>query len=234
MAVVSGQLHLASYDLTGALVRQARANNVVCNNGLTDLATAIGWAGVSDQGALVGATPASLTPLYGAIGTGTDPPYSVTGTTTAGSDTITATSATGGIVAGMLIYGPGMPSHTSVVSTTSDTITLSAPATQSGSGTFTVGTSPQDTALYNEIARSVVSASAMTPSSGNTGSATIWQFQFSVTQSALTLTEAGLYCLASVTPDSGDLLDHALFVPTFAWDAGTSLTLSAQLTWWYQ
>lgn len=84
-----------------------------------------------------------------------------------------------------------------------------------------------DTELFAELTRSTVSAVASSPLSD--GAATIFQFQFPVNTLNYSITEVGLFTLASVTPNSGDLLDHALVSPTFTWTAGETLTLAAQL-----
>lgn len=94
-----------------------------------------------------------------------------------------------------------------------------------GTGTGTPAIT--DTQLYAELSRAQVSAVVATPLSN--GAATIFQFQFPVNGVNYTITEAGLFSLASVTVNSGDLLDHALISPSFAWTAGDTMTLSAQL-----
>ncbi len=233
MAVIKleGHLTLSTYDGKRLTNRQT-ASNVVCANGLADLAAAVGWAGAQDQGSLIGASSSFLTPLYGAIGTGTNPPYTFTGTLTSGSDTITGISPMPAITSGMMIQGTGIPTATQITAVGSSTLTLSYPVTVSGSESLTAGTSPTDSILYNELSRSTVTAVAASPNSP--GASTTWQFQFGLSQTAQTITEAGLFCLASATSGSGDLLDHALFVPEFSWPALQSLTLTADLDWWYQ
>jgi hypothetical protein len=61
----------------------------MCETGLNDLAAAIGWASAQDQGTLIGANPAYLTPFYGAVGIGNYPPFSLSGVVTAGSSVVT-------------------------------------------------------------------------------------------------------------------------------------------------
>lgn len=47
-------------------------DNVTCTAGLTVIAGSLVWAGIEDQAAALGVTtPATLTPLYGAVGSGT-------------------------------------------------------------------------------------------------------------------------------------------------------------------
>lgn len=94
-----------------------------------------------------------------------------------------------------------------------------------GTGTGTPAIT--DTELFAELARSTVSAVASSPLSD--GAATIFQFQFPVNTLSYTLTEVGLFTLASVAVNSGDLLDHALVSPSFAWTAGETLTVAASL-----
>ena len=94
-------------------------------------------------------------------------------------------------------------------------------AVGTGSGT------PQmtDTQLFSELTRAQVSAVVSTPLSN--GAATVFQFQFPVNGVSYSITEVGLFSLASVEANSGDLLDHAAV--SFAWTAGDTMTLSAQL-----
>ncbi len=94
-----------------------------------------------------------------------------------------------------------------------------------GTGTGTPAVT--DTQLYAELNRAQVSAVTATPLSN--GAATVFQFQFPVNSLSYSISEAGLFTLASVTVNSGDLLDHALISPAFVWTAGDTLTLSAQL-----
>lgn len=94
-----------------------------------------------------------------------------------------------------------------------------------GTGTGTPAIT--DTELYDELTRSTVSAVASSPLSN--GAATIFQFQFPVNALSYTITEVGLFTLASVAVNSGDLLDHAIISPSFTWTLGETMTLSAQL-----
>lgn len=157
---VAGCLTLATYR-DGRMVAVRRVRNTPCLAGLNDLAAAVGWAGAQDQAATIGAQPAFLTPLYGAVGTGS-----------------------------------GTPAVT-------------------------------DTELFSELARTNVTAVVSSPLSD--GAAVIWQFQFSANPLSYSITEVGLFTLASNEPNSGDLLDHALVSPAFAWTAGETMTLAAQL-----
>ena len=84
-----------------------------------------------------------------------------------------------------------------------------------------------DTQLVSELARSTVSAVASSPLSN--GAATIFQFQFPIQPLTYTITEVGLFTLASVNVNSGDLLDHAVIDPTFTWTTGETMTLAASL-----
>lgn len=94
-----------------------------------------------------------------------------------------------------------------------------------GTGTGTPANT--DTQLYAELSRAEVSAVVSTPLSN--GAATVFQFQFPVNGVSYTISEVGLFTLASVAANSGDLLDHASISPAFTWTAGDTMTLSAQL-----
>ena len=92
-----------------------------------------------------------------------------------------------------------------------------------GSGTPLI----TDTQLFDELTRTNVSAVASSPLED--GAATIWQFQFSINAVTYSITEVGLFTLASNAPGSGDLLDHAVVSPAFSWPAGQTMTLAAQI-----
>lgn len=94
-----------------------------------------------------------------------------------------------------------------------------------GTGTGTPANT--DTQLYAELNRAQVSAVVSTPLSN--GAATIFQFQFPANGVNYSISEIGLFTLASVTANSGDLLDHAIISPAFTWTLGETMTLSAQL-----
>lgn len=155
-----GRLTLSTYR-DDELTNTVTVDNVPCLAGLNDLAAAVGWAGAQDQALLIGAQPAFLTPLYGAVGTGT-----------------------------------GTPAVT-------------------------------DTELYDELMRTTVASVTSTPLSD--GAATLFQFQFSANVLSYSISEIGLFTLASVAVNSGDLLDHAIISPSFTWTAGETMTLAASL-----
>jgi len=102
-------------------------------------------------------------------------------------------------------------------------------------GTGDVTTTPPattDTQLVNEIDRQTVSASASAPALGSNPGQVIWQFQFPINNSGadISLTEAGIFVLASEETNSGDMFDHAAFNPVVTWFSGQSLVLSLQLS----
>lgn len=99
--------------------------------------------------------------------------------------------------------------------------------------TFTTDTpSTADTQLSNEISRSTASAAAYAPALGSNPGQVVWQFQFPINNSNnnYTLTEAGVFVLASSVTNSGDMFDHALFTPNAQWLIGQSLVLSIQIS----
>ena len=89
-----------------------------------------------------------------------------------------------------------------------------------------------DTQLLSEISRSTASASGYSPAIGSNPAQAIWQFEFPINNSGTdyVLTEAGVFVLANTDTNSGDMFDHAAFVPTITWAAGQSLILSLQLS----
>lgn len=66
-----------------------------------------------------------------------------TGTTTSGSANLTAVSSTTGLAAGQVITGAGIPANTTILSISGSTVTMSANATASGSGTVISETEQQ-------------------------------------------------------------------------------------------
>ncbi len=174
-AGLSGKLTLRTWR-DGVMTGERVAENIVCLNGLSDLAAAMAWSAAQDQGSQIGAVSNFLTPVYGAVGTGTNPPYALTGAVAAGSTivqpyspapvtvvgtvtvsspTSTSIASTTGIVAGMTLTDVAgqIPAGTTVLSTTSTTITMSA----NGLGTQALDSV---TAGYNFIEGMVVADTA--------------------------------------------------------------------------
>jgi len=89
-----------------------------------------------------------------------------------------------------------------------------------------------DTQLVNEVSRVTASASGFSPALGSNPGQAIWQFQFPInnTGTSYTLTEAGVFVLATSATNSGDMFDHAAFSPTVTWPSGQFLILSLQLS----
>lgn len=229
--MMTGRLTLATYDTAGRLTRRQMASNIVTASGISDVVAAISYAGVQDVADLIGATAFTFTPLYGAVGIGTNPPFTTTGQVTAGSQTITNVGSTTNLLTGYVVQGAGIPPGASIVSTTSNTITLTdyCTATSSGNTSLTIGTTSVDTQLYSELSRATASGNASGPTTGNTSAFALWQFQFSAQADTYSVTEAGVFCVASLAANTGDMLDHAVFSPAFTWAAGDSLTLAAQI-----
>ena len=102
-------------------------------------------------------------------------------------------------------------------------------------GTGDVTTNPpsvSDTQLQNELTRTTAVASGYAPALGSNPGQAIWQFQFPINNSstAYTITEAGVFVLATSDQNNGDLFDHAAFSPTITWPIGQNLVLSLQLS----
>jgi len=87
-----------------------------------------------------------------------------------------------------------------------------------GSGTPGVG----DTQLFNETYRQITSGAS------GLSTAVIFQFFFPAQQTAVTITEAGVFCIGTPTVNSGFLLDHALLPDVIP--AQETATLQLQLT----
>lgn len=82
--------------------------------------------------------------------------------------------------------------------------------------------SASDTILFNETYRAITSGAS------GLSNAVLFQFFFPAQQSAVTVTEAGIFCIGSSTSGSGFLLDHALVSSTIP--SGETATLQLQLT----
>ena len=111
-------------------------------------------------------------------GPGLFPLTTYTGTTTNTSSTITAMSSTTNIHAGMLVTGIGITTGTTVISTTINTVTISQPATASGSAvsfiftdTVTSITSPTEVQISSGINLQVIGTTTA-PSFSLTGTTT--------------------------------------------------------------
>lgn len=169
----------AGFQLKGRLIIETfdnekrtgywEADNTICVAGLSDMAAAIAYLGVEDIASSIDATPAVVTPIYGAIGVGD--------------------------------------------------VTTVPPALT-------------DTQLVSEVSRQTAATAASAPALGSNPGQVIWQFQFPINNSGadFTLTEAGVFMLATSATNSGDMLDHAVFTPAATWVAGQSLILSIQLS----
>ena len=137
-----------------------------------------------------------------------------------------------GILTGLTVasIGPGFAS-----------VTLSATAGSSYTGDsviFSPGTpGPTDTSLYNELAngtgRATATSQGSVPASvsSSTNATFTWQFQFPInnTGSTITVSEAGVFLLATGTINVGNLLNHALLNPAASWGNGQMLTLSVSI-----
>lgn len=95
----------------------------------------VGWA-AGRQGMRIG-----IRYLCGWPVTGLLPSASTTGTFTSASDSVTVTSATG-IAIGAPVSASQVPAGTTVTGITGDTLTLSNPASTSGTGTLVAGYAP--------------------------------------------------------------------------------------------
>lgn len=91
-------------------------------------------------------------------------------------------------------------------------------------GTGTTPVTALDTALTNEIQRGAVSqASAANGQS-------VLSFFFGNTQAVGTISEAGLFAAASITPGSGILIDHVLISPALTKTNIQTMTMQVSFT----
>lgn len=98
-------------------------------------------------------------------------------------------------------------------------------AVGSGAGT----PSKADTALFTELGRQTVGAGASNPASSSIAAYATWLFYFPSPSVAWTVAEAGLFAGASVTANSGTMIDHWSFSPTLPVPTNDSLILQISL-----
>ena len=157
---ISGRITLRT-ERDGVCTGEQTSQNIMCNGGLGELASALAWSAAQDQGSLIGAIANYMTPFYGAVGSGAYPPFNITGAinsgstqvtqvspnqvtftgnVTSGSNTVTSVSSTTGISVGMTLtdtlrYIPPGAQVTAIVGTT---LTLSANATNTTTSAETI------------------------------------------------------------------------------------------------
>ena len=91
-------------------------------------------------------------------------------------------------------------------------------------GTGTLPVTSIDTVLTAEVARGTVSQA----SAGN--GQTAWSFFFGSSQAVGTISEAGAFAGASITPGSGILIDHVLINPPLPKTAAQTMTMQVSFT----
>jgi hypothetical protein len=100
-------------------------------------------------------------------------------------------------------------------------------AVGSGSGTPT----KSDTQLFSELSRQTVGAGASSPATATVAAETTWLFYYPSPATPWTVTEAGLFALASSTTNSGSLVDHWAFSPTVSVPTTDTLICEISLAW---
>jgi hypothetical protein len=97
-----------------------------------------------------------------------------------------------------------------------------------GTGTGTVAAS--DTTLFTEYARIQPGAGASVPATPSLNAQVTWQFYFAQPTVTQTITEAGVFALATETVDSGTLMDHWAFSPTVSFTTSNTLLLQVSFS----
>lgn len=82
-----------------------------------------------------------------------------------------------------------------------------------------------DTQLFSELSRETVGAGASTPATATINAQTTWLFYFPTPSVTWSITEAGVFCNASSTTNSGSLLDHFVFNSTITVPTTNTLIL---------
>ena len=98
-------------------------------------------------------------------------------------------------------------------------------AVGSGSGTPSNG----DTALWSELGRQQVGATASSPATVTVAATVTWLFYFGSPPSAWTVTEAGAFTGASSTAGSWLMLDHWAFSPALTVPVTDTMILEVSL-----
>jgi hypothetical protein len=100
-------------------------------------------------------------------------------------------------------------------------------AVGSGSGTPV----KSDTQLYSELSRQTVGAGASSPATASIAAETTWLFYYPSPATTWTVTEAGLFALASSAVNSGSMVDHWAFSPAVSVPTTDSLITEISLAW---
>jgi len=91
-------------------------------------------------------------------------------------------------------------------------------------------TSTSDVALISELERQPAVYAGSVHGSSITNPQFIWQFQFPINSTqTYTITEAGVFTLATPASGSGDLLNHTFINPPVTWGVGQMLMLSVSI-----
>jgi hypothetical protein len=100
-------------------------------------------------------------------------------------------------------------------------------AVGNGSGT----PAKSDSQLFAELSRQTVGAGASSPATSSIAAETTWLFYFASPATTWTVTEAGLFALASSATNSGSMVDHWAFSPTVTVPTTDSLITEISLAW---
>lgn len=94
-----------------------------------------------------------------------------------------------------------------------------------------VGTpAASDTTLFTEYARVQVGAGASVPATPTLNAQITWQFYFPQPTVNQTITEAGVFALATSTSGSGTMMDHWAFSPTVSFNTANTLLLQVSFS----
>src|ERR1017187_5544989 len=229
--------HLPPYERLAAILAQQEpvaereSHNILCNDGLNVMLSALVWASINDQAANMGGAIAysDMTPLYGALGTG--------GVTTIDAasngnvlpqSTITVASTAGYPTAGQIVISDSIPDTVTYTGITATTFT----GCTGGTGTLataqavTYVPASTDTALCAEYERAVVIQSGTTAAFSTFNPSFSWLHLLPSSGVSTTITEAGIFVKATGTiADGTPLLDHAMISPAVVQGTTQLITL---------
>lgn len=148
------------------------------------------------------------------------PPDSVISDRHEGDNTMCTNGLT--VIAAALVWA-GIQDQASSLGVTSTYLTPLYGAVGSGSTAPTAA----DTQLTAELGRQTVGAGASSPATPSLNAQVTWLFYFPQPSVTWTVAEAGIFANASMTTNSGILLDHFVFSPTVSVPTSDTLILQA-------
>ena len=253
---ISGRITLRT-ERDGVCTGEQTSQNIMCNGGLGELASALAWSAAQDQGSLIGAIANYMTPFYGAVGSGAYPPFNITGAinsgstqvtqvspnqvtftgnVTSGSNTVTSVSSTTGISVGMTLTDTlgYIPPGAQVTAIVGSTLTLSANATNTATSDTINGYNPLSPGMIIEATSGIPLYTTISSYSPSTNTVTMSKAATGDTMNNAAALDTLTFGTTSVTSTSSTAINtvrgEMLIVIVGSYNGGTaSLTISDTL-----